>query len=51
MVNIGILMNEGKVNRIKETELQRYIEFFTESYKDNLKHSEANLSSYPRWGA
>src|SRR3989338_55433 len=49
MVQIEVLMQEGKVSRIKETELQRYIEFFTESYKDNLRHSEANLSLYPRW--
>ena len=49
MVKIEILLKEGKVSRIKETELPRYIEFFTESYEDNLKHSEANLDSYPRW--
>lgn len=48
MVKIEVLLKEGKVSRIKETELPRYIEFFTESYKDNLKHSEANLNSYPQ---
>jgi len=45
MVKIEILEDEKKITRIKETELQRYAEFFTESYQDNLKHSESHLSS------
>ncbi len=49
MVKIEVLADEGKVSRIRETELQRYIEFFTESYKDNFRHAEANLEPYPRW--
>jgi len=49
MVKIEVLHREGKVSKIKETELQRYIEFFTESYQDNLNHSQYNLETYPRW--
>lgn len=49
MVKIDVLLNESKISRIKETELTRYIEFYTESYNDNFKHSESNLNSYPRW--
>ena len=49
MVKIEILQKEGKISRIKETELDRYLEFFTESYQDNFKHSESNLEAYPRW--
>src|SRR3989338_1778818 len=49
MVKIEILQKEGKISRIKETELNRYLEFFTESYQDNLKHSETNVETYPRW--
>src|SRR3989338_7556152 len=49
MVKIEILQKEGKISRIKETELNRYLEFFTETYKDNLKHSESNVDAYPRW--
>lgn len=49
MVKIEVLLRKGKVSKIKETELQRYVEFFTESYQDNLKHSEENLESFPRW--
>ncbi len=49
MVKLEMFEKEGKISRIKETELKRYIEFFTESYKDNLRHSESNKESYPRW--
>lgn len=49
MVKIETLEKEKKISRIKETELDRYIEFFTESYQDNLKHSEDNKETYPRW--
>lgn len=49
MVKIETLLKERKVSKIKETELQRYTEFFTESYKDNLNHSQDNLESFPRW--
>ena len=49
MVKIDILIREEKVSRIRETELQRYIEFFKASYQDNLEHAEANLASHPRW--
>lgn len=49
MVKIEILEKEGKIARIKETEMERYAEFFSESYKDNFNHSEHNLNSYPRW--
>lgn len=49
MVKIEVLESEGKVSRIKETELERYSSFFTASYQDNLKHSETNAESFPRW--
>ena len=49
MVSIETLMREGKVNRIKELELERYINFFENSYKDNLEHCKANLATFPRW--
>src|SRR3989338_10692378 len=49
MVKIEILEKEGKISRIRETELERYIEFFTSSYQDNLSHAEDNIEKYPRW--
>ena len=50
MVKIETLLNEGKISKISELELNRYINFFENSYKDNLEHSKANLNNFPRWG-
>ena len=49
MVKIEILLKEGKISRIRELELNRYISFFDSSYKDNLKHSEYIIKDFPRW--
>lgn len=49
MVKIATLMEEGKVARINELELQRYVNFFDNSYKDNLEHCKAVMLTYPRW--
>jgi|SRR3989344_2311097 len=49
MVKIDILEKEQKVSKIKETELQRYLQFFTASYQDNLNHAKATKDAYPRW--
>lgn len=49
MVKVDVLEKEEKISRIKETELKRYIDFFSNSYADNLKHSESTLGTYPRW--
>ncbi len=49
MVKTEILEKEKKVSRIRETEVKRYIEFFTASYEDNLKHSKSTIENYPRW--
>jgi len=49
MVKIEILISEGKVSKIKELELARYINFFENSYKDNLEHSKFVKESFPRW--
>ena len=49
MVKIEILLKEGKIDKINEMELNRYINFFENSYKDNLEHSKAIVQSFPRW--
>jgi UDP-N-acetylglucosamine:LPS N-acetylglucosamine transferase len=49
MVLIKNLFREGKISRISELELNRYINFFENSYKDNLNHSKENLTKFPRW--
>ncbi|MEK6888935.1 MAG: hypothetical protein AABW80_02395 [Nanoarchaeota archaeon] len=42
-------LKEGIINKIVETEVGRYINFFTDSYKENLEHCKANLTNFPRW--
>ncbi len=49
MVKIEVLLNEGKVSRINELELNRYVNFFEHSYIDNLEHSKDNIDKFPRW--
>lgn len=49
MVKIEVLLKEGKISKINELELNRYLNFFEQSYIDNLKHSNASLSTFPRW--
>ena len=49
MVKIETLLNEGKISKISELEIGRYVNFFENSYKDNLEHSKANLTKFPRW--
>ncbi len=49
MVNIKTLFKERKISRISELELDRYINFFQNSYKDNFNHAKENLLKFPRW--
>jgi len=49
MVKIDTLLSEGKISYIKEEELERYINFFENSFKDNLGHSKFNSETFPRW--
>lgn len=49
MVKIETLFKEGKIRRISEIELERYTNFFQNSYGDNLEHSKAVLDKFPRW--
>jgi len=49
MVRIETLMKEGKVSKIRELELERYINFFENSYKDDLRHCKKNIEDFPRW--
>lgn len=49
MVKIEELFREHKISRIKETELERYANFFSNSYRDNLEHAKSNVDKFPRW--
>ncbi len=49
MVKINTLLKEGKISIINELELNRYINFFENSYLDNLEHSRKIKEEFPRW--
>ncbi len=49
MVKLEVLEKEKKISRIKETELERYVQFFTASYKDNRDHAIETVETHPRW--
>jgi len=49
MVKIETLMKKGRISRINELELQRYINFFKQSYKENLEHCKFVKEEFPRW--
>ncbi|MEK6911047.1 MAG: hypothetical protein AABW82_04705 [Nanoarchaeota archaeon] len=42
-------LKEGIINKIVETELERYTNFFSEAYKENLEHCKYNFIKFPRW--
>jgi hypothetical protein len=48
-MNINYLFKTKKISRIVETEKERYLNFFSNSYKENLEHCKYNLEKYPRW--
>ena len=49
MVNLDIFFEEEKLFRINEFEIERYVNFFNNSYLDNLEHARFVLNKYPRW--
>lgn len=49
MVKVETLILEGKVSKINELELSRYLNFFQQSSRDNLLHCKAVLETFPRW--
>jgi len=49
MKNIEYLFKSGRISRIVETEKERYLNFFSNSYKENLEHCKFVMEKYPRW--
>jgi len=46
---INYLFKARRISKIVETEKERYLNFFSNSYKENLKHCNFVLSNFPRW--
>lgn len=49
MVKINTLFKKKRISRINELELGRYLNFFENSYYENLEHCKRNLNEFPRW--
>lgn len=51
MVNNKIenLFKKHKISKLNELEIERYVNFFDNSYKDNLEHSKENTDNFSRW--
>ena len=49
MAKIDSLFKSGKISRIVETERERYLNFFSNSYKENLEHSQFIVDKFSRW--
>src|SRR3989338_9928282 len=48
-INIESYFKKRLISRIAETEIPRYINFFENSYKENLEHCKFCLEKFPRW--
>lgn len=49
MKRIAFLFKTKKISKIIETELPRYINFFENTYRENLEHCRENIDKFPRW--
>ncbi len=49
MVKLEELIGSKKVSRINELELERYLNFYRQSYRENLEHMYAVVEKFPRW--
>lgn len=49
MNKIDALFRTKKISKLNLEDRQRYLNFFSHSYKENLEHSQFNLEKFPRW--
>ena len=49
MKKSDFLFKSRKISRINEDERQRYSDFFSNSYRENLEHCKFVLTAFPRW--
>jgi len=48
-MNLEFYFKMGFASRVIETELDRYINFFENTYKEDLEHCKFCLEKFPRW--
>jgi len=49
MRKINYLYKTKKISQMNEYEIERYLDFFSNSYKENLEHSKCSIKKFPRW--
>lgn len=49
MVDINTLIENGKLSKISDLELGRYVNFLSNSYKENFEHAKMAINDFPRW--
>ena len=49
MVKIDTLFKQKRISKINELELERYLNFFENSYIENFEHCRKNLNEFSRW--
>lgn len=49
MGKIDYLFKSKRISRILESEKERYVNFFSNSWRENLEHSKDSIKKYPRW--
>lgn len=49
MKKIDYLLKTGRISKIVEDEKKRYLDFFLNSYKENLEHCKFVMERFPRW--
>jgi len=50
MNQIDILFRTKKISKLLIIEKSRYLNFFSNSYKENLEHCKFVIERFPRWG-
>jgi len=48
-MNFEHFLKKKLASKIIESELPRYVNFFGNSYNENLEHSKDNIKKFPRW--
>lgn len=48
-MDLNFYFKAGFASRIIETELNRYTNFFENTYKENLEHCKKVIEDFPRW--
>jgi hypothetical protein len=46
---LDTLFKKAHISKINDLEMNRYLGFFENSWRDNLKHCEKNINDFPRW--